>query len=193
MVDNSGALVEHYVYDAYGQLLSVTDQNGDLVEAPRSRYLYTGRELDLDTGLEYYRGRWYDPAVNRFLSEDPIRFAAGDANLYRYVGNGPMNATDPSGLCESLTDEYVLSAQERLIGVQALIDELRPSVERFANLRPPIPGGHAGLASWQKILGDRQRLANLMWQAKGFSREMNHARARISPRPPVSKSPWKIS
>ncbi|MES1213010.1 MAG: RHS repeat-associated core domain-containing protein, partial [Singulisphaera sp.] len=112
LVDNSGALVEHYVYDAYGQLLSVTDQNGDLVEAPRSRYLYTGRELDLDTGLEYYRGRWYDPAVGRFLSEDPIRFAGGDANLYRYVGNGPTNATDPSGWCEE-PQEFAEFAQKQ--------------------------------------------------------------------------------
>ena len=40
----------------------------------------------------------YDPSVGRFLSEDPIGFAGGDANLYRYVGNSPTNFTDPSGL-----------------------------------------------------------------------------------------------
>ncbi len=42
--------------------------------------------------------RWYDPNVGRWISKDPIGFEAGDANLYRYVGNGPTNATDPSGL-----------------------------------------------------------------------------------------------
>jgi uncharacterized protein RhaS with RHS repeats len=40
----------------------------------------------------------YDPTVGRWLSQDPIGFKAGDPNLYRYVGNGPTNATDPSGL-----------------------------------------------------------------------------------------------
>ncbi|NQT12929.1 MAG: hypothetical protein HQ582_09275, partial [Planctomycetes bacterium] len=42
---------------------------------------------------------WYDPDVGRFVSEDPISFAAGDANLYRYVGNSPVIYVDPSGLC----------------------------------------------------------------------------------------------
>lgn len=40
----------------------------------------------------------YDPSIGRWLSEDPLGFEAGDSNLYRYVGNGPTNATDPSGL-----------------------------------------------------------------------------------------------
>ncbi len=38
-----------------------------------------------------------DPSTGRFLSEDPLRFAAGDTNLYRYVGNNAPNATDPLG------------------------------------------------------------------------------------------------
>jgi RHS repeat-associated protein len=62
-----------------------------------TRYLYTGRELDETTGLQYNRERWYDSGTGRWLSEDPIGFAGGDSNLYRYVGNSPTNATDPSG------------------------------------------------------------------------------------------------
>ncbi len=42
----------------------------------------------------------FDPTVGRWLSIDPIGFEAEDANLYRYVGNEPTNATDPSGLVE---------------------------------------------------------------------------------------------
>ncbi len=42
--------------------------------------------------------RWYDPNLGRWISKDPIGFEAGDANLYRYVGNGPTSATDPTGL-----------------------------------------------------------------------------------------------
>ena len=48
---------------------------------------YTGREPDTATGLIYYRARWFDPRIGRFISEDPIGFAAGDTNLSRYVGN----------------------------------------------------------------------------------------------------------
>jgi hypothetical protein len=45
----------------------------------------------------------YDPRVGRWLNEDPIEFAGGDTNLYRYCGNGPTNATDPSGLWVRIT------------------------------------------------------------------------------------------
>ena len=43
------------------------------------------------------QNRWYDSSVGRWISPDPSGFAAGDTNLYRYVGNSPANAVDPSG------------------------------------------------------------------------------------------------
>jgi RHS repeat-associated protein len=61
------------------------------------------RESDTETGLYYYHARYYDPALGRFLSEDPIGFAGGQANLYAYVGNDPIDFTDPFGL-RRLTD-----------------------------------------------------------------------------------------
>ncbi|MBK8812778.1 MAG: RHS repeat-associated core domain-containing protein [Acidobacteria bacterium] len=60
----------------------------------------TCREYDDFTGLHYYRARWYDGNLGPFISEDPIGFAGGDFNLYGYVGNGPLNRTDPSGLID---------------------------------------------------------------------------------------------
>jgi RHS repeat-associated protein len=59
---------------------------------------YTGRYFDEATGLQYNHHRWYDPKIGRWLSEDPIGFAGDPSNLYRYVGNGPTNVVDPSGL-----------------------------------------------------------------------------------------------
>ena len=60
-------------------------------------YGFTGREFDPETGFYYYRGRYYDPETGRFLTKDPIGLAGGDTNLYRYVGNNPVNYTDPTG------------------------------------------------------------------------------------------------
>lgn len=60
--------------------------------------LSTGREWDKETGLYYYRARYYDPMEGRFISKDPIGFRGGDANLYGYVRNNPTNLTDPSGM-----------------------------------------------------------------------------------------------
>lgn len=91
LVDNSGNAVNHIVYDSFGNITSQTNRAID------TKFTYTGRELDAETGLSYYRARYYDAAVGSFISIDPIGFEAGDANLYRYVLNSPINYTDPSG------------------------------------------------------------------------------------------------
>ncbi|MGE3527338.1 MAG: RHS repeat-associated core domain-containing protein [Gemmatimonadales bacterium] len=62
-----------------------------------------GREYDRETGLYYLRGRYYDPGLGRFLSEDPLGVAGG-LNLYAYAGNDPINHRDPYGLCH--TDDH---------------------------------------------------------------------------------------
>jgi len=59
-------------------------------------YAYTGRELDTSE-LYYYRARYYDATMQRFLGEDPLGFNAGDINYYRYVFNSPTNLKDPNG------------------------------------------------------------------------------------------------
>jgi RHS repeat-associated protein len=61
-------------------------------------FAFTGRQFDQATGLQNNLNRWYDPSIGRWISEDPIGFEAGDANLYRYVGNSSTNSIDPSGL-----------------------------------------------------------------------------------------------
>ena len=60
-------------------------------------YAFTGREWDAETGLYYYRTRYYDPAAGRFASEDGLRFDAG-SNFYSYVDNNPAKYSDPYGL-----------------------------------------------------------------------------------------------
>jgi RHS repeat-associated protein len=63
-----------------------------------TRYTYTGREADSDTGLMFYRARWYDPREGRFISEDPIGFRGRDISFYSYVHNDPLRLIDPTGL-----------------------------------------------------------------------------------------------
>ena len=59
-------------------------------------FQYTGRELDSETGLYYYRARYYDSGIGRFLGEDPYGFGGG-INFYSYVGNEPTGYLDPFG------------------------------------------------------------------------------------------------
>jgi len=81
----------HRVFDTFGNLTSETG-------AIEERFAFTGRELDTEVGLYYYRARYYDATVGRFLSEDPIGFTGGDPSLTRYVLNSPTDSTDPAGL-----------------------------------------------------------------------------------------------
>ncbi len=60
-------------------------------------WLFAGQEWRGDLSLSNYKARWYQPTLGRFLQNDPIRFDAGDINLYRYCFNDPVNRSDPSG------------------------------------------------------------------------------------------------
>jgi RHS repeat-associated protein len=91
LVDSNGDLQNHLTYDSFGN--AVNESNPEI----SSRYQFTGREYDKETAMYYYRARYYNALHGRFLSQDPIKFEAGDVNLYRYIHNDPLNATDPNG------------------------------------------------------------------------------------------------
>lgn len=99
----------YFLQNHLGSTVALTDPSGHDPSTPNydsfgrptsganTRFTYTGREADADTGLMYYRARWYDPQLGRFVSEDPIGFAGGDINLYGYAGNNPIEYNDPQG------------------------------------------------------------------------------------------------
>jgi len=110
-------VVERYVYDPYGRVAVLNgDPAGDPdgLAAPEvypawsadpdgrsdraNRTLYTGRELDPESGLMYYRARYYDAGLSTFVARDPIGYASGDFNLYLYVRNRALLSVDPLGL-----------------------------------------------------------------------------------------------
>jgi RHS repeat-associated protein len=77
-----------YAYTPYGEAQALGPDGGNSLQ-------YTGREND-GTGLLYYRARYYDPVLKRFISEDPIGIGGG-INLYIYVGGDPITYVDPNG------------------------------------------------------------------------------------------------
>jgi RHS repeat-associated protein len=89
--NGTGTLSGTYIYDSFGNLTASTGT----VTNP---FRYTGREFDQETGIYYYRARYYGQNIGRLNSEDPLRFTAG-VNFYAYTWNNPANYSDPFGLC----------------------------------------------------------------------------------------------
>ena len=100
LTDTDGQVQERVVYEPYGKSTCHRVSDGDETVASHfgNPYLFTGRELDSETGLYNYNHRYYSTALGRFINRDPILYRGGDANLYRYVGNKPTNRRDPFGL-----------------------------------------------------------------------------------------------
>ena len=107
----TGADAYFYHFNASGSVIALSNASGDMAEtyaySPYGKanqasnvgtpYLFTGRRYDPETGLYYYRARYYDAESGRFLQVDPIGYVGG-INLYAYCLNNPVNWVDPLGL-----------------------------------------------------------------------------------------------
>jgi RHS repeat-associated protein len=91
LTNSSGAIAGTYAFDSFG---NQTASTGTLTNP----FHYTARELDSETGLYFYRARYYDATIGRFLGEDPLRALAGSPNFYGYTLNDPTKYRDPQGL-----------------------------------------------------------------------------------------------
>jgi RHS repeat-associated protein len=144
LVDNNGIIRQHVTYDSFGNRL--VEQHYDTAGAPVSAshaeavdalFGYTGRDWDSDTNLQYNRARWYDPTTGRWLSQDPIGFAGGDANLYRYVKSRSTSLTDPSGLSPTQDAARFPSVVIKYVqGLEARIPKMSPAeiLDLFQNM-----------------------------------------------------------
>ena len=140
MIEASGAYAgtHYYHYDALGSCVAMTNSAGNVTQLYEysvygqvaasdadhpNRFMFTGREFDKDTGLYYYRARYYHPEIGRFLQTDPIGYGDG-MNWYAYCGNSPVISVDPMGL-------FMLVLES---GDSADLRFVRESMERVRNI-----------------------------------------------------------
>lgn len=132
LVRISDAAPEHYLLDALGSVVALTDRDGELQTrytyapfgqaategiASANRVGFTAREDD-GAGLYYYRARFYHPGLHRFLSEDPTTLEGG-ASRYTYAANNPIVFVDPLGLDKKKRDDECPGGVWRGRGVAA--------------------------------------------------------------------------
>jgi RHS repeat-associated protein len=150
LVDITGTIQYNYHYEPFG-----ADGSTIYNVNTTSSYEFTGREEDeigVGSDLMYYRARYYNPAYQRFISQDPIGFLGGDANLYSYTGNDPVNYRDATGqlligglvvgiACAAyeLYDLHSLLSDENALANQ--IDALRQQAQDLSNQESSCPEG----------------------------------------------------
>lgn len=150
--NEAGQVIERVAYDPWGVPLGAT-VNG---------MGYTGHVMDASTSLTYMQQRYYDPAIGRFLSIDPLppdRNTGEDFNLYAYVRNDPLNKTDPTGTesaCVSYNNCANVVVTERganLIGdLMPIVGDIKGAVEAIQN--PSVANVAAAVVGIVSGVGD---------------------------------------
>ncbi|MBL8871283.1 MAG: RHS repeat-associated core domain-containing protein [Planctomycetaceae bacterium] len=155
---NTTQVANHLFYDAFGNIVSESDVNLE------HRFAFTGREWDEEIDLQYNRARYYAPQMGRWISKDPLGFDAGDMNLYRYVGNGPTDASDPSGLIDpkNVSSEFI--EQLRANGAEQRY-HLGDGNDRHATLSYRYVDPNTGTEQ-MAIFRDRTTTSWLLWSEK---------------------------
>jgi len=142
-------------YDSFGNVIFEKDPTVE------TRYQFTGREFDEETGLYYYRARFYDSQAGRFIGEDPIGLEGG-LNLYAYVGNSPIEYIDPFGEVRRFDPSHpdCIELARKIKNIQKDIEKrLRAIEENPLNLPEICPGGRLrdDVRGHRKIVRDQEK------------------------------------
>jgi RHS repeat-associated protein len=189
LVDRDGFVRQMYEYDSFGSITQIFDEEGNeitLDDAIPNPYAFTGREYDPETGLYYYRARYYYPRLGRFLQEDPIRGflqIPQSLSLYPYVENNPVNYIDPDG-------EIVITAPALvpiiIVGLCGMV-----IIHTWHIWYHYTPAGEAYQEAMQKSMtvdecGDEFD----PWKDTSTGTEVPDNRTPFTPPPPPELDPW---
>ncbi|MBI4426073.1 MAG: hypothetical protein HY567_00700 [Candidatus Kerfeldbacteria bacterium] len=149
LVDASSAVQTRFDYEAFGKPTA-------LMQNVPTRYQFTGREYEAESGLYYYRARMMDPNLGRFTGRDPV--AGAGENQYVYVGNNPVNYLDSFGLDEHVDKaraEYKI--QEITKEIEILQWKLRDYEKEVENLRDPTKHERESMADLNALVDESEQ------------------------------------
>jgi len=164
---DAGSIVQHYAYSAFGKILKIVDNSGnDITVNPlvKTSYGFTNREYDSETGMMYYRARYYMPEIGRFISEDPhqgnVMYPLTFTTKYSYAGNNPILNIDPKGeffvtamIIGSLIGAYMAHTSGGNVLEGALIGAVAGAVGAYAGGIGAYIGGQSGIVGMQTLVG----------------------------------------
>ncbi len=161
-MDHQGSVVS--VADASGNAVTLNtyDEYGTPGAGNAGRFQYTGQAWIAELGLDYYKARFYNPGLGRFLQTDPVGYQ-DDFDLYTYVGNDPLNGTDPSGMADEELPEIVVEAQQPPPPSAGELPEItvtaqRPATQAAPTTRVATPENRKSSSTlrrlWERFTGD---------------------------------------
>ena len=151
-VDESGTLVAKFVYDPYGNVVSISDDIGNSpytgLRGEGFSFGFSTKYHDREVGLIAYQMRSYSPRLGRWLNRDPIE-EEGGLNLYSYCDNTSVNRLDILGMARFLTGELLAEVENKILDRQISIE-----AEKFPLFHLKFPGNEYAL----KIIATVQKL-----------------------------------
>lgn len=148
LTNGLGQVQERYRYEAYGEITILASDGATILPASTvsNPFGFTGRRLDAESGLYYYRARFYDPGQGRFLQRDPKGYVDG-MGLYEYVTSNPVNFVDPFGMDTKESQPFnendprkeweELSWEEKEKRLRQMTPEEREALRKMMNIQPP--------------------------------------------------------